>query len=116
MISKIKKKLNKSFEVVEFLYNGKNLRVTPHEVYKHDIKNCVMQADCMLAICDFASLGLGYEIATTIEKRGLPVLAVAHKDSVVSRLIRGIDHKNFQFHYYDSVDDIIEKTMKLLTK
>ena len=38
----------------------------------------------MLAICDYPSLGLGYEIATAVERQGIPVLAMAHKDSVIS--------------------------------
>ena len=74
-----------------------------------------MKADCMLAICDYYGLGLGYEIATAVEKQGIPVLAMAHKDAAVSRLIRGINRKNFHFIYYDSFDEIIEKTLKTLT-
>lgn len=119
MIKEIKKELGKSFEILEFLGIGDigNTRpYTPQEIYDYDIRKCVMKADCMLAICDYPSLGLGYEMATCVEKRGALVLAVAHKDSVVGRLIRGIDHKNFNFLYYNSVEEIIKKTLEILTK
>ncbi len=117
MIAKPKLGLKNHFEIVQFIgVTGLAPKATPLEVYTHDIKNSVMKADCMLAICDHPSLGLGYEIATAVEKQGIPVLAVAHKDSLISKLIRGIDHKNFHFIYYDSADEIIEKTLKTLTK
>lgn len=119
MITKIKEELGKSFEILEFkgisdLSTEQSL--SPKEIYNYDIKECVMKTDCMLAVCDYYGLGLGYEIATAVEKRNIPVLALAHKDSKVSRLIRGINHKNYHFAYYDSVDEIIEKTLKTLTK
>lgn len=118
MIIEIKKELFKSFEVLEFLgiddLSGSE-PFSSKEIYDWDIKNCVMKMDCMLAICDYPSLGLGYEMAIAVEKRGIPVLAVAHKDSNVTRLIRGIDHPNFHFVYYDSVDEIIKEALKSLT-
>lgn len=115
MISKIKQELGKSFEIIEFLGINDFSRASPFEVYNHDIKNSIMKADCFLAVCDYPSLGLGYEIATAVEKRGIPVLAIAHKDSIVTRLVRGVDHKNFHFMYYGSVDEIIKKTLETLT-
>ena len=117
MIDDIKKKLSEDFEILEFLGIkdlGGPKEFTPREIYDYDIKKCVMQTDCMLAICDFPSIGLGYEMATCIEKRGIPVLAVARQGRTVGRIIRGIDHKNFQFYYYDSVDDLISKTIEAL--
>lgn len=119
MIINIKKELSKSFEILEFLGVGdigSAKPYTPQEIYDYDIRKCVMKADCMLAICDYPSIGLGYEMATAIEKIGIPVLAVAHKDAIVGRLIRGIDHKNFNFLYYNSVNKIIKKTLEILTK
>lgn len=119
MISEIKKELSKSFEILEFLGIGdlgSAKPFTPQEIYDYDIRKCVMRADCMLAICDYPSLGLGYEMATCVEKRGIPVLAMAHKDQIVGRIIVGIDHPNFHFMHYDSVDEIIEKTIRTLTK
>lgn len=114
-VAEIKKELSKHFEVMEFLGVTAASTEAPVKVYTHDIKNSIMKADCMLAICDYPSLGLGYELATAVEKRGIPVLAIAHKDSRVSNLIRGIDHKNFQFVFYDSIDEIISIALKTLT-
>lgn len=111
MIKDIKKELANHFEVLEFKGLGD---FTVKEIYDFDIKECVMKADCMLAICDYPSLGLGYEIATSVEKLGIPVLAMAHKDALVAKLIRGVDHPNFNFIYYNSTDEIIEKTVELL--
>ena len=114
-ISNLKNKLKNHFEIMEFLWVRSDPKLaTPQQVYEVDIKDCVSKADCMLAICDYASLGLGYEIGTAVEKCGLPVLAVAHKNSLVSKLIRGVDHKDFNFYYYDSFDEIFEKTIKIL--
>jgi predicted metal-binding protein len=119
MISEIKKELSKTFEILVFkgvsdLGSSKPLSVK--EIYDFDIKECVMKAECMLAIVDYPSLGLGYEIATAVEKMGIPVLAVAHKDSIVTRLIMGIDHKNFKFFNYNSAEEITKKTVESLTK
>lgn len=114
-ISKLKEKIKDSFEILEFLWVRMDpAKATPEEVYKVDIEECVMVADCMLAICDYPSLGLGYEMATAIEKRGIPVLAVAHKDSKVSKLIAGVSHKNFEFIRYDSFDEVAQKVIQLL--
>ena|SRR3990167_9018367 len=117
MLAEIKEGLKENFQIVEFLgVTGLAPDASPVEVYVHDIKNSVLKVDCMLAICDYPSLGLGYELGAAVEKGGIPVLAMAEKGTLVSKLIRGIDHRNFQFHYYDSVDDIIAKTLEILTK
>ena len=117
MIDELKKELGNHFEILEFLGIGdigSARPYTPQEIYDYDIRKCVMKTDYMLAICDYPSIGLGYEMATCVEKRGIPVLAIAHKGQTVGRIIRGIDHKNFHFIYYDSVDEIIEKTLEIL--
>jgi hypothetical protein len=117
IVSKIKKELGKSFEILEFkgiADIGTANQLSPKEVYDWDIKECVLKTDCMLAICDYPSIGLGYEMATAIEKQNIPVLAVAHKDAVVGRIIRGIDHKKFHFFYYENIEEIIEKTLEVL--
>ena len=119
MISKIKKELDKNFEILEFLGIA-DLETThpytPKEIYDYDIRKCVMKADCMLAFCDYPSTGLGYEMATAVEKLVIPVLAVAHKDKIVGRIIRGIDQKNFEFMYYDLIEEIIQKTIEKFDK
>lgn len=115
MLGELKGKLKAHFEILEFLGINDNGVASAREVYNRDIKECVMTADCMLAICDYTSSGLGYEMGTAVENRGIPVLAVGHEKINISRLIRGIDHENFQFHTYSSVSDLAEKTIKLLS-
>src|SRR5947207_129628 len=80
-IEKIKSELRDAgFEVLQFK-TATHPNATDKEVYIHDIRNCVEEADIMLAISDHSSTGLGYELATAIEKMGIPVLAVAHESS-----------------------------------
>lgn len=98
---------SRGYDVIEFLYSLGN--GTPEEIYTYDIHQCVGSADAMLAVCDYPSLGLGYEMATAIEKRGIPVLAVAHESSKVSSLIQGITHPNFTFERYGSLDEVVSK-------
>lgn len=114
MIGEAKKELSKTFELLEFkgvADIGGDKPLSPQDIYNFDIKECVMKADYMLSICDYPSLGLGYEIAVAVEKMGIPVLAVAQKDANVTRLIRGIDHPNFHFDDYESVEDIVKKVL-----
>src|SRR3989344_7003418 len=109
MIEKIKAELKDDFKILEFwnALSTKHYSIgTPQDVYSYDIKECLMNADGMLAICDYYGLGLGYELGVAVEKKGIPVLAMAHKDSLVSRIIRGIDHPNFKFMTYNSPEEI----------
>ncbi len=116
MLIKLKKELGEHFEILEFIGKNDVADLPPLDVYIHDIKNCVMKVDCMLALCDYPSLGLGYELATAIEKQGIPVLAMTHKNNFVSRLIRGINHPKFKFMTYDSASDIVAKTIEILNQ
>lgn len=119
LIEYLNTNLKDYFEISEFLGVddlGTQNAFSPKEIYEHAITKSVMNADCMLAVCDYPSLGLGYEIGTAVEKLGIPVLAVARKGSLVTRLILGIQNKNFTFAYYDSVDEIVSKTLDVLTK
>lgn len=111
MIDEVKKKLSEHFSMLEFIGIANPDKETPREVYHYDVHECVMKADYMLAICDYPALGLGYEIATAVEKLGIPVFAAAHKNSSVTRLIRGIDHPKFAFYQYETVDDIVTQSL-----
>ncbi|MDQ2933318.1 MAG: hypothetical protein M3Q80_02965 [bacterium] len=110
-ISDLKDELRTHFEVLDFvgLADG-----DAKHIYTHDIKNCVGNADCMLAICDHPSTGLGYEMATAIEHRNIPVFAVAHSDSSVSRLIIGIDSPKYHFERYENFSEIAERALSVL--
>jgi len=96
---------DRGFEVLEFKsFDDPNLSIN-EEIYRHDI-NCVENADAMLAICDHFSTGLGYELGIAIEKRGIPVLATAHENAVVSKLIQGISRPKFKFIRYQNFEEI----------
>ena len=103
-VSRLKDDLRAHFEVLDFVTDP---TATPRDIYRRDIRECVETADFMLAICDHASTGMGYEMATAIEYKGIPVLAVAHADSSVSKLIRGIDNRGFSFKQYRDFSDIL---------
>lgn len=102
-VENLKQALRMKYEVLEFLglVNG-----TPKDVYEWDLKECVAECDFFLAICDHPSLGLGYELATAIEKLHKPVLGVAHRDAHVTRLILGITQTNFIFRRYFELEEV----------
>ena len=65
-VENFKNKLREICEVLDFY--GLADKDIPREVYEHDIHNCVGKCDLLLAICDFPSLGLGWELGTQVEK------------------------------------------------
>lgn len=111
-VQELKEKLKKipSVSVLEFLglTNG-----TAHDVYVHDIINCVCECDIMVAICDEPSIGLGWEMAIQVG-RGKPLLAFGHHDSKITRLILDPGFPNYQFHRYQAFDDIYEIVLKMV--
>ena len=109
-ISKLKDSLRDHFEVLDFIGN---VAAPAEKVYEFDI-DCVESADCMLAICNHPSTGMGYEMGTAIEKRNIPVLAVAHSESSVSRMILGITHKRYRFERYEQIEDIKALAISML--
>lgn len=115
MIHDIKIELAKYFEVLDFLGIddiGTDHPYTPEEIYHFDIHKCLMMTDYFLAICDYPATGLGYELGTAVEKREIPVLAVARVGAKVSRSIVGIKHPNFEFFYYNNTEEIVKKTLE----
>ncbi len=113
LVLNLKEKLRADYEVFEFLGLEKGTAV---DVYKEDIGICVARCDFFVAICDHASLGLGYEMGTALEKYSKPTLGLAHEDSNVGRLVLGIDHPMYTFKRYKTSEDIIslikEKELK----
>lgn len=110
-IEDLKDSLRDHFEVLDFVGNA----TAPVEtIYTHDIHNCVGRADCMLAICDHPSTGLGYELGTALEKHDIPVLAVAHKDSNVTRLVQGVTGKKFKFVRYEDFREVKKMAVEVL--
>lgn len=101
------------YEVFNFvgLVNG-----TPRDVYEQDICEFVRKADALIAICDHPSLGLGWETGEAV-RLGKPVLAVAHTDNHVTRLIVGAAEvePNFSFERYeDMTEDVVPLVKKLI--
>lgn len=99
---KEKLKTISSVEVMEFLGT---VAGTARDVYIHDIIECVGRCDLMIAICDFPSIGLGWEMATQVARRK-PLMAFAHSDSKVTRLILDPGLPNYYFYRYDDFDEI----------
>jgi hypothetical protein len=95
-IESLKQFLREQYEVFDFLGLTAGSAL---DVYRWDIQHCV-------AICDHTSLGLGYELGTAIEKYHKPVLAVAHHDTRLSRLVIGIDAPGYSLERYDHIADI----------
>jgi hypothetical protein len=93
------------YEVFDFLGLVEG---TIADVYKWDIGHCIGDCDIFLAICDLPSIGLGYELCEAVRLKK-PVLAVAHKDTKVTRLLLGAAEvePNLHFERYDELTDVI---------
>ena len=91
-------------QVLEFLGLVKG---TAYDVYTHDIINCVGECDLMVGICDYPSIGLGWEMSTQV-KRGKPLLAFGRNDSKITRLILDPRLPNYRFFRYQRFDNIFE--------
>ena len=81
---------------------------TPEDVYKYDIGHCVRDCDAFIAICDQPGIGLGWELGEAT-RLGKPVLAVAHVDAKVTRLIPGAAEVEPNLHlkrYNDLVSEV----------
>jgi hypothetical protein len=95
----------RGYEVFDFvgLVNG-----TAADVYNWDIGHCVADCNAFIAICDFPGIGLGYELceATRLKK---PLLAAAHTDAVVTRLVLGAAEvePGFSFVRYKQLSDLL---------
>jgi nucleoside 2-deoxyribosyltransferase len=87
-------------EVFDFLGTTKG---TPADVYRRDIIECVEKCDLFIAVCDFPSTGLGYEISHALSL-DIRVLACAHEEAQVSRLIAGIPNRLFSLHRYRALE------------
>jgi len=102
-VEAVKASLRHDYEVLDFLGLEHG---TAADVFQWDIRRNVAQCDLFVAICDYPSIGLGYELATAIEKLGKPVIALAHQDAKVTRLILGINAPKFSFQRYQSLREV----------
>ncbi len=113
LVTKLKGELSSEYEILEFLGLEKG---TPADVYKADILQGITRSDFLVALCDYPSIGLGYEMATALEKYSKPTLGLAHVDAKVTRFVEGIDHPMYTFKRYTFIEEIIssikEKELK----
>jgi hypothetical protein len=104
-VEELKKKLESICIVLKF--KGLSDGNIPYDVYVHDINKCVRKCDLLVAICDYPSIGLGYEMATQGESRKKPTLAVAHRSAKISKLILDPRTPGYEFKRYDNlVEDV----------
>lgn len=100
------------YEVFDFIgvVNG-----TAEDVYKWDIGHCVRDCDALIAICDEPSIGLGWEMGEAV-RLGKPVLALAHIEAKVTRMVLGAAEvePNLHFERYGNLLDMIPEVDKLL--
>lgn len=75
------------------------------DVYHNDIHQCVEHAHVLISEISLPSTGLGFELATAMEKHSTQVIMFAHKEAVVSKLILGaaIAHNCSVYRYDDSI-------------
>lgn len=110
-VAKLKDSLRKDYDVLDFvgLEAGSN-----KDVYDWDINNCVRNCDIFLAITDHPSVGLGWELAIANEL-GKPILAVAHKDASITRLLLGAVEAcdNMNMFRYEDIDEVRSAVSKL---
>lgn len=102
-IEEFRSKLKQKYQVLDFLGLVKG---NPKEVYQHDTQ-CVKDCDLVIAECSYPSTGLGFEIALALSLNK-PVVAVAQNDAKVSRLILGIQHPQYKFKRFNSLDEILD--------
>lgn len=78
---------------------------TAADVYNWDIGRCVGSAQMIIGVCDEASIGLGWEMGVAAEKHKIPVLATAHVESAVTRLVHGAAEvlPNVRFEPYEDL-------------
>ena len=86
---------------------------TARAVYTHDIINCVGHCDLMIAICDHPSTGLGWEMGIQVS-RGKPLLAFGHCDDNITMLILDPGIPGYEFHRYQTFDEIYETVREKL--
>jgi hypothetical protein len=77
---------------------------TARDVYEWDIKRCVGTCDIFVGICDYPSIGLGWELGEAV-RLGKFAMAVAHADASVTRLVLGAAEaeSSLQFERYTSL-------------
>ena len=103
-LEKFKQSLrSEGYQILDFF--GVHAAGTPKDIYRHDILQSARKCDAFIGICDYPSTGLGYEFSEAV-RLGVPVLALAHTDAKVTRLIQGASQvePNVDFVRYKNLD------------
>jgi len=107
-IENFKNELRPFSTILDFvgLVNG-----TAKDVFEWDT-NCVKSCDIFIADCTFQGIGLGYELGIALESQK-NVLAIAHEDATVSRLVLGVTSPKYQFIRYKNVIEVLPRVKEL---
>ena len=102
------------YDVLEFVGSRP---AAPPEVYRQDIERSVGRCSAMLAIVDYPSLGLGWEMATASNLK-TPTLAVAQVGRAISRLVLGAAEviPSFEFENYEHLRDVPDQLDEFLSR
>ncbi len=101
-IEDLKKELRNEHIVTDFLGLEKGNERDAYEYNIENVKNC----NLFVAECSYPSTGLGVEIGTALNLNK-PIIAVAHKDAKVSRLVQGVTHPKYIFKRYEELSEIV---------
>jgi hypothetical protein len=66
----------------------------------------VLVCDIFVAVCDYQSLDLGYEMAVALEKYSKPTLVLLSKSTESQERIPGINHPMCTLNQYSSISEI----------
>jgi hypothetical protein len=112
-VENFKDQLRQKYTVFDFigLVGG-----TSADVYRWDIGHCVRDCDAFIGICDYPSTGLGWELSEAT-RLGKSVLAIAHEQSSVTRLVLGAAavEPNVHFANYTDLPEVIPMVDSLFT-
>ncbi len=82
--------------VMEFVTDPE---ATDESVYENDILTMVRGCDCVVAVIDFPSTGLGLELGAALFRYKKPVLGLTSNLQQQSRLIRGVRREFGKKHF-----------------
>lgn len=85
-------------------------------IYDRDMQ-WLMGSDCVIAEVSSPSLGVGYEIAVALHRKGIPVLALCHESvPILSAMIHGNTDPLMELERYTGDHDLRDKITAFLTK
>lgn len=88
---------------------------TVRDVYDWNIQHCVGECDAFIGICDFPSIGLGFETSQALTQEK-PILLVAHNDTKVTRMVLGAAEAEptLSFERYNTLEEVLPLVKKLV--